>query len=144
MYFNLLVNKCQGALVGSFNAEARNRPLRGFATHGEANTPSRASAERRRVRRDFYGCLRQGSVRRSQGLGVRNWSSFRVFSVFRGSYQPRTPYSRQLRRATSRHKTFEFYRSSTVQAAQSYSINGTGGSSYPHPIRKKIYPAFHS
>ena len=31
-----------------FNAEARNRPLRGFATHGEANTPSEASAERRR------------------------------------------------------------------------------------------------
>ena len=31
-----------------FNAEARNRPLRGSATHGEANTPSEASAERRR------------------------------------------------------------------------------------------------
>ena len=30
------------------NAEARNRPLRGFATLGEANTPSGASAERRR------------------------------------------------------------------------------------------------
>ena len=42
-----------------FNAEARNRPLRGFATHREANTPSGASAERRRVRREFYGCLRQ-------------------------------------------------------------------------------------
>ncbi len=36
-----------------FNAETRNRPLRGFATHREANTPSGASAERRRVRRDF-------------------------------------------------------------------------------------------
>ena len=152
----------------SFNAEARNRPLRGFATHREANTPSemrlsrsdqvwvseanceaaarpRASAERRRVRRDFYGCLRQGSVRRSQGLGVRNWSSFRVFGVFRGSYQPRTPYSRQLRRATSRHKTLEFYPSSTVQAAQSSSISGTGGWLIaPPPHAKKIYPAFHS
>ena len=32
-------------------AEARNRPLRGFATHGEANTPSEASAERRLMRR---------------------------------------------------------------------------------------------
>ena len=31
-----------------FNAETHNRPLRGFATHGEANTPSEASAERRR------------------------------------------------------------------------------------------------
>ena len=30
-----------------FNAEARSRPLRGFATPGEANTPSEASAERR-------------------------------------------------------------------------------------------------
>ena len=30
-----------------FNAETRNRPLRGFATRGEANTPSEASAERR-------------------------------------------------------------------------------------------------
>ena len=29
------------------HAEARNRPLRGFATHGEANTPSEASAESR-------------------------------------------------------------------------------------------------
>ena len=28
-----------------FNAETHNRPLRGFATHGEANTPSEASAE---------------------------------------------------------------------------------------------------
>ena len=35
---------------GILNAEARNRPLRGFATRGEANTPSEASAERRRVR----------------------------------------------------------------------------------------------
>lgn len=86
----------------------------------------------------------QGSVRRSQGLGVRNWSSFRVFGVFRGSYQPRTPYSRQLRRATSRHKTFKFYRSSTVQAAQSSSISNTGGSSYPHPMRKRVYTTFHS
>ena len=39
----------------------RNRPLRGFATHREANTPSGASAE--------------GSGVRSQGLGVRGWSS---------------------------------------------------------------------
>ncbi len=37
-----------------FNAEARNRPLRGFATHREANTPSEASAERRRE-----GCVRK-------------------------------------------------------------------------------------
>ena len=37
-----------------FNAEARNRPLRGFATHREANTPSEASAERRRVRREVF------------------------------------------------------------------------------------------
>ena len=40
---------------------SRNRPLRGFATHREANTPSGASAE--------------GSVRRSQGSVVRSWSS---------------------------------------------------------------------
>ena len=105
-----------------------------------------AEAQRRKVRRDFYGCLRQGSVRRSQGLGVRNWSSFRVFSVFRGSYQPRTPYSRQLRRATSRHKTLEFYRSSTVQAAQSSSISGTGGwLIVPPPHAKKfIRPSIHA
>ena len=38
-----------------FNAEARNRPLRGFATHGEANTPSEASAERRRERGESVG-----------------------------------------------------------------------------------------
>lgn len=34
-----------------FNAESRNRPLRGFATLGEANTPSEARAESRGVRR---------------------------------------------------------------------------------------------
>ena len=43
-----------------FNVEARNRPLRGFATLGEANTPSEASAERRKVRR---------------GGGLHLWSS---------------------------------------------------------------------
>ena len=32
----------------SFNTEARNRPLRGFATHRKANTPSEARAERQR------------------------------------------------------------------------------------------------
>ena len=108
------------ALVGSFNAEAQST-------------------------QSFWGCLRQGLVRRSQGLGVRNWSSFRVFGVFRGPYQPRTPYSRQLRRATSRHKTFEFYLSSTAQAAQSYSISNTGGWLIaPPPHANKIYPTFHS
>ena len=35
-----------------FNAEARNRPLRVGATHGEATKPSEASAERRGVRRE--------------------------------------------------------------------------------------------
>ena len=37
------------------NAEARNRPLRGFATLGEANTPSEARAESRGVRRGGRG-----------------------------------------------------------------------------------------
>jgi hypothetical protein len=32
---------------------ARNRPLRGFATRGEANTPSEASAELRGVKKLF-------------------------------------------------------------------------------------------
>lgn len=41
-------------LLEIFNAEARNRPLRGFATHGEANTPSEASAEGRRVRGEDF------------------------------------------------------------------------------------------
>ena len=44
-----------------FNAEWRSRPLRGFATHGEANTPSEASAERGRGAEDleaaFAECL---------------------------------------------------------------------------------------
>ena len=49
--FDRLGIRTMGLLQGIeifFNAEARNRPLRGFATHGEANTPSEASAERRR------------------------------------------------------------------------------------------------
>ena len=41
-------------LLKVFNAEARNRPLRGFATHREANTPSEASAEGRRVRGEDF------------------------------------------------------------------------------------------
>ena len=36
---------------GDFNAEARSRPLRVGATHGEATKPSEASAERRRGRK---------------------------------------------------------------------------------------------
>ena len=41
----------QGSVSWSLELElesgfsSRNRPLRGFATHGEANTPSGASAE---------------------------------------------------------------------------------------------------
>jgi len=38
-----------------FNAEARNRPLRVGATHGEATKPSEASAERRRDRGESVG-----------------------------------------------------------------------------------------
>ncbi|MBR3957675.1 MAG: hypothetical protein IKJ89_07490, partial [Kiritimatiellae bacterium] len=34
---------------------SRNRPLRGFATHGEANTPSEASAEGSGVRSQESG-----------------------------------------------------------------------------------------
>ena len=37
-----------------FNAETRNRPLRGFATLREANTPSGASAERTQSGLGFY------------------------------------------------------------------------------------------
>ena len=50
--FDRLGIRTVGLLQGLevFNAETHNRPLRGFATHGEANTPSEASAERRRVR----------------------------------------------------------------------------------------------
>ena len=33
---------------------ARNRPLRGFATRGEANTPSEASAELRGVKKKLF------------------------------------------------------------------------------------------
>ena len=40
----------------------RNRPLRGFATLGEANTPSGASAERRKV------------AECAEGVGVQSWS----------------------------------------------------------------------
>ena len=34
------------AIEGGTGTGERNRPLRGFATHGEANTPSEARAER--------------------------------------------------------------------------------------------------
>jgi len=40
-----------GLFGEDFNAEARNRPLRVGATHGEATKPSEASAERRRGRK---------------------------------------------------------------------------------------------
>ena len=43
-----------------FNAEARNRPLRGFATHREANTPSEASAESSRVAEVFRAACGRG------------------------------------------------------------------------------------
>ena len=48
--FDMLGIRAVGLLQGVeifINAEARNRPLRGFATHGEANTPSGARAESR-------------------------------------------------------------------------------------------------
>ena len=38
------IGRMKGGVV--FNAEARNRPLRGFAPHRKANTPSEARAER--------------------------------------------------------------------------------------------------
>ena len=44
------------------HAEARNRPLRVGATHGEATKPSEASAERGRECRDFLGRLRRGGL----------------------------------------------------------------------------------
>ena len=54
-----------------FNAEARNRPLRGFATHGEANTPSEASAERRRE--ELVEGVRKMPFDAASGLLATRW-----------------------------------------------------------------------
>ena len=52
-------------------AEARNRPLRGFATHGEANTPSEASAERRRE--ELVEGVRKMPFDAASGLLATRW-----------------------------------------------------------------------
>ena len=52
-------------------AEARNRPLRGFATHGEANTPSEASAERRRE--ELVEGVRKMPFDAASGLLTTRW-----------------------------------------------------------------------
>ena len=58
-------------MVFIFRAEARNRPLRGFATHGEANTPSEASAERRRE--ELVEGVRKMPFDAASGLLTTRW-----------------------------------------------------------------------
>ena len=58
----LFIRPISRSTIHRYHSPCRNRPLRGFATRGEANTPSEASAERRRERGEslediFSSCL---------------------------------------------------------------------------------------
>ena len=71
---------------------SRNRPLRGFATHREANTPSEASAEGSELEfrvgvGEWWG---QGSVRRSQGSVITNQEIVHTLASCKGSYPQRS------------------------------------------------------
>ena len=72
MYFNLLVNKCQGALVGSFNAEAQRRVTAAQAGLAIRSEPSRANASAESTQRFLWlpaaGISTQESGVRSQEL----------------------------------------------------------------------------
>ena len=85
----------------------------------------------------------QGSVRRGQGLGVGVHSVYSVYSVVHINHELHIRGSSDAQRADTKLWSFIlhqlFKQHNRLQSAARVDV-----SSYPHPMRKRVYTTFHS